>query len=86
MNFNVDATAFENDELKTKILRVVEVSKQEAINIRVNTLGQSTQSLWFQERKVRLTVSAFGKVMKQKQSVYPNSLIKCIVDKTSRKK
>ena len=85
MNFNVDATAFQNDELKTKILRVVEVSKQEAINICANTLGQSTQSQWFQERKVRLTASAFGKVMNRRQSLYPNSLIKCIDDKTSRK-
>ena len=85
MNFSLDATAFQNDELKTKILRVVEVSKQEANNICVNTLGQSTLSQWFQERKVRLTASAFGKVMNRRQSVYPNSLIKCIVDKTSRK-
>ena len=82
MNFNVNASTLQEDELKTKILRVVEVSKQEAINICVNTLGQSQ---WFEERKVRLTASVFGKVMNRRQNVYPTSLIKCIVDKKYRK-
>ena len=85
MNCNVDASAMQEDELQTKILRVVQVSKQEAINICANTLGQSEQSQWFEERKVRLTASVFGKVMNRRQTLYPTSLIKCIVDKTYRK-
>ena len=76
MNFNVNDSAFHNDELKTKILTAVQVSKQEAINICINTLGQSEKFQWFEERKVRLTASIFGKVMNRGQNFLPEFIDK----------
>ena len=56
----------------TDILRVL---KDEAKVIEKETMGQSCNKKWFEERRKRLTSSNFGLVIKRRMHIYPKSIL-----------
>ena len=50
-------------------------SKEQIQNIECNTRGQSDYELWYQERRIRLTASKFGSVLKRRQSIHPKTIL-----------
>ena len=50
-------------------------TKDQIINIECNTRGQSDNNLWFEERRLRLTASNFGLVLKRRESIFPKSIL-----------
>ena len=57
------------------ILKTLFKSKEEIPNIECNTRGQSDDKLWYEERRMRLTVSNFGSVLKRRESIYPKTIL-----------
>ena len=47
----------------------VAVSKEKAIEIFKNTMGQSSNSLWFEERKLRISASKAQRILKAKKDI-----------------
>ena len=41
----------------------------------MNTRRQSDNNLWFEERRLRLTASNFGLVLKRRESIFPKSIL-----------
>ena len=66
---------------KKKLLEYVGVSKFEAITICLQTLKQSNDESWYQERSKRITASHFGEVLNRRLSMHPASIIKLILEK-----
>ena len=50
-------------------------TKEQIISIECNTRGQSDNNLWFEERRLRLTASNFGLVLKRRESIFPKSIL-----------
>ncbi|XP_028416374.1 uncharacterized protein LOC114540378 [Dendronephthya gigantea] len=50
-------------------------SKEQIQNIECNTRGQSDDELWYQERRIRLTASNFGSVLKRRESIHPKTIL-----------
>ena len=57
------------------ILKTLFKSKEEIQNIECNTRGQSDDKLWYEERRMRLTASNFGSVLKRRESIYPKTIL-----------
>ena len=55
------------------------ITKEQMADIECNTRGQSQSKLWFHERQGRLTASHFGTAIKQRENVFPTSLLRKIV-------
>lgn len=51
------------------------VTKEELNNIEMNTRGQAESSLWFEERRKRLTASNFGSVINRREKIFPKSIL-----------
>lgn len=73
-------------EEATFVDKVLKVSREEAKKIEQQTIGQSSNKKWYQERSKRLTSSNFGLVLNRRESVYPKSILNKVlaVNKTSR--
>ena len=50
-------------------------TEEQIISIECNTRGQSDNNLWFEERRLRLTASNFGLVLKRRESIFPKSIL-----------
>ena len=50
-------------------------TKEQLHDIECNTRGQSDSELWFQERRLRLTASNFGLVLKRRENTFPKSIL-----------
>ena len=50
-------------------------TKEQIISIECNTRGQSDSNLWFEERRLCLTASNFGLVLKRRESIFPKSIL-----------
>ena len=37
--------------------------------------GQSDDKLWYEERRMRLTASNFGSVLKRRENIYPKTIL-----------
>lgn len=64
---------------KQKLVDLLLKSKIEIQEIEINTRGQSSNTLWKQERAFRITASNFGRVCKIKESTNPEKLVKNIL-------
>ena len=64
-----------NPEFAPFIKEKLYATKQQLNNIEMNTRGQSKSSLWFEERRIRLTASNFGLVMNRRESIFPKSIL-----------
>ena len=50
-------------------------TKEQILDIECNTRGQSDNSLWFEERQLRLTASNLGLVLKRRENIFPKSIL-----------
>ena len=50
-------------------------TKEQLHDIECNTRGQSDNDLWFEERRLRLTASNYGLVMKRREKIFPKSIL-----------
>ena len=57
------------------VLETLFKSKEQIQNIECNTRGQSDDQLWYEERRIRLTASNFGSVMKRRDSIHPKTIL-----------
>ena len=62
------------------IIDLVGVSQEQALNICLDTKMQNKSTSWYTERKKRITASVFGKVMNRRETIYPASIVKSIID------
>lgn len=58
------------------VTEILCVSKDDVRRIEKETMGQSTNRKWFNERRKRLTSSNFGAVIKRKIKNYPKTILK----------
>ena len=80
MHLKAGTTSFTNklfklDTNSAAILAKVGVTVEELMKICCNTLQQSNDSRWFLERSKRITASLFGKKMKRRGKIYPQSKV-----------
>ena len=61
---------------------LVFVTPEQAKDICLKTIDQSSSAQWYVERSVRITASVFGKVMRRQKTVEPNSILRTITEKT----
>ena len=50
-------------------------TKEQILDIECNTQGQSDNSLWFEERQLRMTASNFSLVLKHRESIFSKSIL-----------
>ena len=75
--------SFDNKSMQETVVHVG-VSNDEAIAICLKTLNQSGSESWYQEQSNRITASLFGKIINGRQSMYPASTIKLILEKPKK--
>ena len=63
------------DEMLKQLPQSKTMTQEKIFKIEKNTREQSSSDQWFDERKIRLTASNFGAVIKRKISIYPKSLL-----------
>lgn len=74
-----DGETLSSEEIKvkeTEFLASLKKSEDELNQIQIDTIGQSDNLLWRQERFNRLTASNFGSVCKMKKSTHCRNLVK----------
>ena len=59
--------------------REVEISRKDAQYIEEHTTGQADDSLWHQQRRLRLTASNFGKIAKRRQTTPVANIVKSLL-------
>ena len=74
-NFTDSIKYLPNPEFAPFVKENLYASKQQLHDIEMNTRGQSESSLWFKERRLRLTASNFGLVMNRRESIHPKSIL-----------
>ena len=73
-----------NDMKQSFFTTKVAVSHEEAKPIEMNTLAQSGSELWMKERKMRITASQVGGILKMKKSTKKGNKVKSILYSTFR--
>ena len=62
------------------------ITHPELLEIEKNTRKQASCDQWYQERKIRLTASNFGAVIKRRRTIYPKSLLQRIQNQSKDSK
>ena len=77
-NLKEETTNWMNVEEDNKVLlkEKLGTTHGEFLEIERNTRGQSECTEWHAERKIRLTASNFGAVLKRRKQIYPKTLLK----------
>ena len=55
------------------------MTEQQAEDIERNTRGQAEVGLWFYHRRLRITISNFGRIAKQRETTPVGSLVKSLL-------
>ena len=54
------------------------------LEIENNTRGQASCDKWYKERRIRLTLSNFGAVVKRRKTIHPKSLLQRMLENQSK--
>ncbi len=65
---------------EAKVLKKISVNKEQAEYIEANTRAQAVSPKWYEERKLRITASCFGRVCRRLTSTSLDALVKLIIN------
>ena len=71
------------EELRGKTNMLVRVSKEQAIDIYINSKMQAKSPTWYKERIKRLAPSHFGRILNRRKNIEPTSIIKSITNSSN---
>eukprot|EP00794_Sanderia_malayensis_P000921 gene921-228_t len=80
-----DAEDMPDVETGKKVQKLVGISVEDASVLCRNTVNQSEEASWYDERSKRLTSSNFGRIIKRKKNIEPSSITKMITNPGSKR-